>query len=266
MAAGLRGAHGGDRGNEFAEAVAAIGAEPRQWRRRKVICCLLGRDAHHRPPVGVERHGADDGQACRGGALDGSLGFLDGGHRLDPDHVRTARGESQGLFTEGPDRILVCEVADGPHDVAGRAHGPRDQDVALRPVGHRPGQHRGFPVEFADPVRGGVQFQPVRGSTEAVGEDDIGAGHDHGLMIGLDSFRIVDVQKFRRTSGLESGSEEIGAGGAVSDEHAPCLEKAPESFGVRHCVEVQGSGTPADLCDCVARPRCRARTAQAKAA
>ena len=104
-----------------------------------------------------------------------ALGFLDGGHCLDPDHVGAARSEPQGLFAEGLNRILVCEVANGLHEVAGRACGSCDQDVALRPVGHRPGQPCRFPVELADPVCGAVQLQPVGGSSEAVGEDDVGA-------------------------------------------------------------------------------------------
>ena len=101
-----------------------------------------------------------------------------------------------------------------------------------------------FPIEFADPVCGAVQFEPVGGSTEAVGEDDVGAGHDHGLMIGDDAIGIVDVQEFRRVSRLETGGKEIGCGGAVSDKHAPGLEEVPETFGVRQCVEVQGFDLP----------------------
>jgi hypothetical protein len=192
---------------------------------------LRGGHAHHGAPVGVEAHGHDQRQTGRAGALDRGLELLDRGDRLDPEHVGAALGQGRRLLGEGGLGVGLRQGTDRLQDLAGRAHGAGDDDLApafLARLTRQPG--RGA-VELGDPVLGPVQLEPVAGAAEGVGQDDVRAGFQKAAVQLEDALRVVDVPQLGRVAGLEPHGEVVGPRRAVGEQPGACFEQACQTVG-----------------------------------
>ena len=192
-----------------------------------------GRQAHHGPAVGVERTGGDDRQAGGRGALDGGGHFLLGGHGLDPQHVDPAFGQGAGLLGEGVGAVVDGEWTQRVIKLAGRAHGSGHDHLAtlflLRLVGDAAGDAGGLAVDLAHPVLEIVQLQPVARAAERVGQEQVRAGIDEGLMQRLDPIRMVEIPHLRRVAGHQPSREQIGAGGPIRHQEGAAVQELLEA-------------------------------------
>ena len=156
------------------------------------------------------------------------------GHGLDPDDVGAALGERLGLLGEGGGTLGDGEGAERLEQLAGRADVAGDHDLAALAgalgVGDAAGDAGGQLVQLGDAVLGLVQLQAIARAAEAVGEDDVGAGRDHGAVQGLDAVDMLDVPQLRRVAGEQAHVEQVGAGGAIGQQVGPLREQAGEAI------------------------------------
>ena len=120
-------------------------------------------------------------------------------------------------------------------EVAGGAHGAGHHDGAAGPVGHLPEQRGAQAVDLAHPALGAMQLQAVGGAAEGVGQDQVAAGRDEGLVVRPDLVRLLLVPQVRRLAGGEPAREEAGAGGTVRQQPGPLGQQGEEEVvhGVR---------------------------------
>ncbi len=107
--------------------------------------------------------------------------------------------------------------------------GPTDPATTTRPaggVGDRAGVLGGEPVELARAPLGPVQREAAAIAAKTVGQDDVGAGVDEGLMQRPDAVGMVGVPQFRALAGGEAHGEEVGAGRAVRQQRPAFGEKS----------------------------------------
>ena len=228
--------HARERRHEFGRADAAIGAVGERARLQLLAAedGDLGRcHAHHGAAVGIEGEGADDGQAGPAGALDGGRELVLRRHGLDPDDVGAALGEGVGLLGERGGALGDGERAERLEQLAGRADVAGDHDLAAAAgalvVGDAAGDAGGQLVQLGDAVLGLVQLQAIARAAEAIGEDDVGAGRDHGAVQRLDAVDVIDVPQLGRVAGEQAHVEQVGAGGAIGQQEGPLREQAGEA-------------------------------------
>jgi len=125
------------------------------------------------------------------------------------------------------------QFAGGPHRT-GHHHRPRCS------VGHTTGQLRSTLGEFEHAVLGVVQFQTLGAATEAVGEDDVGAGVDELLVQADHTLGVLEIPEFGWMPGGEPDGEIVGTGGAIGQQHIA----GGEQLGERGAHRVSRDGEP----------------------
>ncbi len=83
-------------------------------------------------------------------------------------------------------------------------------------------------VDLDDAVVEFVQLETEARATERVRQDDVGACVDVGLVESVDGLRVIEIEALRRVASLEAGGHQLGAGGAVDQEHAAFCEQLGE--------------------------------------
>ena len=73
-------------------------------------------------------------------------------------------------------------------------------------------------VQLAGARLGAVQGEAAPVAAKTVGQDDVGAGLDEGLMQRPDAVGVIRVPQFRALAGGEAHGEEVGAGRAVGQQ------------------------------------------------
>lgn len=213
---------GGHRLNDafnFARAVATVAAEGEGVVFFDGFQGLDGADAHHGVAVGVEGHGDDEGE---GGGFAGPFGggadFLEVAHGFDPEHVHAPFGEGGGLFGKGGFDIFKTGFAEGVEDFSAGADGAAYGDRVRGGVGLGAGVAGGGDVEFVDAGLQVVEFEPVAGAAEGVGEDDLGSRFDEVMVHFADAVGVHHVPFFGWVAVGEAHPHEGGAGRAVGEE------------------------------------------------
>ena len=93
-------------------------------------------------------------------------------------------------------------------------------EAALQAARDHLAQNRcGGDVQFSHSILRLVQHQAIAGAAEAVGQDQIRAHVDEGLVVLRDSLWIVDEPQFRSVATLQSHSEKARASGAVGQHY-----------------------------------------------
>lgn len=95
-------------------------------------------------------------------------------------------------------------------------------------VGLGAGIAGGGDVEFVDTILQVVKFEPVAGTAEGVGEDDLGARFDEVPVHFADAVGVEDVPFFRRVAVGEAGAHEGCTGCTVGEEVGVGLEEGLE--------------------------------------
>ena len=184
----IGGAHGEDRDEQIGRADAAVRAIGERLRIETLDerAERGRRDPHHRPAGGVEARGDRVRHADLRRGARRRANFLGGGHGLDPDDVRAALPQALDLLDEHVDRLVLAERPERGEDVAGRTDRSGDDDAPARRVGDRAGVLGGEPVELPRARLEPVQREAPAIAAKTVGQDDVRAGVDEGLMQGLD--------------------------------------------------------------------------------
>ena len=181
---------------------------------------VLRQQPHHGAAGGVEGAGIGVGQADADRRLGGGADFVRRRHRLDPGDFGAACLQALDLLGEGVDRLVIGHGAERHQQFAGRADRAGHDHLAAGLVGDGAGDLGGALVQRVDAILRMMQLQPVAGAAEGVGEDDVGAGVDEILVQAGDRLGRGLVQQFRRLAGLQPHGEQIGAGGAIGEQHA----------------------------------------------
>ena len=205
-------------------------------------------EAHHRAAGGVERAGDRVRQAGvdrRPGSRPHLLGRRLG---LDPGDVGAAGDETLDLLAERCVRVVLGDRAERLQQLAGRADRAGDEHRPVGCLGDGTGQLGGLLGDLGGAVAVAVQVQAVAVAPEGVGEDDVGAGVDEGLVQRGDLVRLLDVPELGRLARPEAHPEEVGAGGTVGEQGAVEGEE-----GVERCPhgDDQASGrsrSPPPIC------------------
>ena len=157
--------------------------------------------------------------------------LLGRGHGLDPEQIGAAGRERLGLLGERGRGLVHGHGTQRDDELARGAHRARDQHRPAGRVGNPARQPRRGAVELGDPVLGLMQFEPLAGAAEAVGEDDVGAGLDEAAMDRGDAVGLENVPELRAVARGEAQREQAGAHAAVRQQHGPCRQQRLE---IRH--------------------------------
>ena len=123
------------------------------------------------------------------------------------------------------DRLVLGQGTQWGEDVAGRTDRAGDDDPPPRPVGDGAGVSRRHRIELTDARLEAVQREAPAVRPETVGQDDVRAGVDEGLVEGADLVGMGLVPQLRRVAGGQAHGEQIGAGRAVCEQRAPFGEQ-----------------------------------------
>ena len=191
------------------------------------------REAHHGAAVGVEAERAHHRKT--GDVRPGERGFdvLVRRQGLDPEQVRAAFRERAGLGGKCRAAFVYRQFAERREELAGRAHGTRDDDGAIALVRYPPRDAGGVNVELGHPVLASMQRQPVPVPPEAVGEDDVRAGRDEVPVQALDPIRVLDVPRLRGVARAQAHVDEVGARRTVGEQPGSGGEQAFEDVRQR---------------------------------
>ena len=226
-----------DRRQEVGGADAAIGAvgDRRRVESLDKIAERGGRDAHHRAAGGVEAGGDRIGHAALARRERRRAHFLRRRHGLDPGDVRAAFAQALDLLDEDVDRLVFAQRSERSEEVAGRSDRSGDDDRPPGAVGDFARVLGGETVEFARSSLELVQHQAAAIGPETVGQNDVGAGVDEGLMQALDPVRMLGVPELWRIAGGQAHGEQVGAGRAVRQQRPAFGQK-----GLQHVRFSQG--------------------------
>ncbi len=89
------------------------------------------------------------------------------------------------------------------------------------------------PIQFAGAALGPVQRQAPAIAAETVGEDDVGAGIDEGLVQPAHPLGELLVPQLRRLAGGQAHVEQVGAGRAIGQQPVASVKKFVEHQQVR---------------------------------
>ena len=64
-----------------------------------------------------------------------------------------------------------------------------------------------------------VEFHAVARAAKGVGEDEIGTGTHHGLVMVEHPLWEIDIPEFRRIAGFQTTGKKVGTGRAIGDQH-----------------------------------------------
>ena len=81
-------------------------------------------------------------------------------------------------------------------------------------------------------------------AAEGIGQDDVGAGIDEGLVQREDAIGMLEVPHLRRIAGHQPHLEQIGSGRAVGEQHGLLSQEVRQTHGMSF------TGWIAQGCDC----------------
>ncbi len=146
------------------------------------------------------------------------------------------------LFAEDGLSLVFGQGSGRAENIAGRPHGPGDDDGAIAVVDDLACEAGGGCRQLgATLFKSFVQFQSQPVAAEAVGQDDVGSGFDEAAMNGQHLFRLLEIPALRCLSGLQPESEHAGAHGAVGQEPRAIAEQLFER-GLHMPLTVTASG------------------------
>ena len=88
-------------------------------------------------------------------------------------------------------------------------------------------------VDFQRTALQAMQHEATGVATESIRQNDVCAGVDEALMQGLNPLRVFDVPSFRCIPCGQSHSEQVRAGGAVSEEGLASSKQCGERSHLR---------------------------------
>ena len=121
------------------------------------------------------------------------------------------------LIGIGVRRLGCGERADRFQKLSGGPHIAGDKDSV---AGHLTGNLGGTAVNLDDSTGQAITVQSKTRSSEAAGQDDVGAGGNIGAMQSPDSLRLLKEPSFGSLSRLQTFSVYHGPTGAVGQQHA----------------------------------------------
>ena len=163
--------------------------------------------------------------------------FLRRRHGLDPGDVGAAFAQALDLLDEDVDRLVFAQRPERREEVAGRPDRSGDDDGPPGVVGDLARDLGGETIELARPAFELVQHQAPAVGAETVGQDDVGARIDEGLMQALDPVRMLGVPELGRIAGGQAHGEKVGAGRAVREQRPAFGEK-----GLQHVLVLSEAG------------------------
>ena len=169
-------------------------------------------------PALSKLRGSTDANVKSARGLDRSLQLIGGRDGFDPDQIDPAFDQPLDLLGKAGDRIRALKLAKRRQNFSGRSDRPGDQHAAAGLVRHLPGQLRRAAVQRSDLIIEAMELKPVPGAAEGVGQEQVAARLDKGLMQGLHPVRMLEQPGLGRLTALQPHGEQVGPGRTIGQQ------------------------------------------------